>query len=190
LVVNTGTLSCGTSKTHNYDYPTAVSTLSATHFPAHAALSVTETVGNEPSTTGVKVCSAVGSHPKGTFLHHCKMSMKAPCLESLTESSGSVIAIFLSPANDPRFWTGDAAAALTSFSPTKGAPGATITIKGKNLTGTLGVVIGGVNATISQQSTSTKLIVTVPPKAALGPGLITVTSASGQAVSTKTFTVS
>jgi hypothetical protein len=47
-----------------------------------------------------------------------------------------------------------------------------------------------VNATISQQSTSTKLIVTVPPKAALGPGLITVTSASGQAVSTKTFTVS
>jgi hypothetical protein len=189
LVVNTGSLSCGTSKAHDYDYPTAVSTLSATDFPAHAALSVTETVGNEPSTKGVGVCYAVGSDPTGTFLHHCKVSMKAPCLETLTESSGSVIATFLSPANDPRFWTGEAAAALTTFSPAKGAPGATFTIKGKNLTGALGVVIGGVNAAVSQKSTSTKLLVTVPPKAALGPGLVTVTSASGQAVSTKTFTV-
>ena len=47
LVVNTGTLSCGASKAHDYDYATAVSTLSSTLFPAHASLSVTETVGNE-----------------------------------------------------------------------------------------------------------------------------------------------
>ncbi len=189
LVINTGTLSCGTSKTHDYDYLTAVSDLSATDFPTDANLTVTETVGNEPSTAGVKVCYAPGSDPTGTFLHHCKHSMIAPCLESLIESSDSVVATFLSPANDPRFWTGVASADLKSFSPAKAAPGATITIKGKNLTGVIGVVIGGLNATISSKSTSAKLIVAVPLQAATGPGLITVTGASGQAVSTKTFTV-
>ncbi len=190
LVVNTGTLSCGTAKTKNYDYTTAVSTLSATDFPTGAALTVTETVGNEPSTAGVKVCYAVGSNTTGTFLPHCKPSMHAPCLQSLMESTGSVIATFLSPASDPRFWTGLAASDLKSFAPAKAVPGAMIAIKGKNLSGVLGVVIGGLNATISNRSTATKLLVTVPLQAVAGPGVITVTAASGEAVSTRKFTVS
>ncbi len=64
-----------------------------------------------------------------------------------------------------------------------------ITIKGKNLTGVQGVVIGGLNATVSDGSTATKLLVTVPLQAVAGPGVITVTAASGEAVSTKKFTV-
>jgi hypothetical protein len=187
LVVNTATVSCGASKTHDYDYLTAVSTLSDTDFPAGAALTVTETVGNEPSTTGVRVCYAAASSTTGVILHHCRSSMHAPCLESLVESSGSVVATFLSPATDPRFWTGEAAADVTGFSPTKGAPGSTVTIKGKNLSGAIAVVIGGDNAPISSASTDTKLLVTVPPNARTG--LITVTAASGEAVSAKPFTV-
>jgi hypothetical protein len=150
---------------------------------------VTETVGNEPSTAGVKVCFGAGSNPThGSFLHHCTAAMKAPCLESIIESSGSVIATFLSPPTDPRFWTGDAAVDLKSFSPTKGSPNSTVTIKGKNLSGVVAVVIGGANADIQQNgSTATKLEVKVPADARTG--LITVTSASGDAVSTKPFTV-
>jgi hypothetical protein len=188
LTVNTDTLSCGASKTHNYDYPAAVSTLSATAFPPKTDLTVTETVGNEPTTKGVAVCFGVGSDPaSGTLLHACTKTKKAPCLESLTEASGSVIATFLSPATDPRFWTGEAAPDLKTISPTKGAPGSTVTITGKSLTGILAVVIGGATATISSQSTATKLIVTVPQKAV--SGLITLTTGSGEAVSAKPFTV-
>jgi hypothetical protein len=189
LVVNTDTVSCGASKTHNFDYATPVSTLSTTDFPANAALTVTEVVGNEPTTTGVKVCFGAGANPThGSFLHNCTAAMRAPCLESLTESSGSVTATFLSPATDPRFWTGEAAVDLKSFSPTKGAPNSTVTIKGKNLSGVTTVVIGGSDADIQRNgSTATKLQVTVPSNARTG--LITVTSASGEAVSTKPFTV-
>ncbi len=189
LVVNTGKLSCGTSKKHDYDYSTAVSDLSTYEFPDTAVLTVTETVGGEPSTAGVKVCYAPGSDPTGAFLKHCPPSDKAPCLVSLTESSDSVIAVIRSPADDPRFWTGVAATDLKSFSPSKGAPGSTVTIKGKNLTAVQAVVIGGLDATISSKSTASKLIVTVPENAVAGPGVITVTAASGQAVSSKKFTV-
>jgi hypothetical protein len=187
LVVNTDTLSCGASKTHDYDYSTAVSTLTATDFPTGAALTVTETVANEPTTTGVKVCYAPTSDTRGTFLRHCRASMHAPCLESLVESSGSVVATFLTPATDPRFWTGEAATDLKNFAPTKGAPGSTLTITGKNLSAVVAVVVGGAQATISSASTDTKLKVTVPQGARTG--LITVTSASGEAVSAKPFTV-
>jgi hypothetical protein len=187
LVVNTDTLSCGASKSHDYDYPTAVSTLTATDFPTGAALTVTETVADEPTTAGVKVCYAPGSDTTGTFLRHCHPSMHAPCLESLVESSGSVVATFLTPPTDPRFWTGEAATDLKKFAPLTGAAGSTVTITGKNLAGVIAVVIGGAQAPISPASTDTKLEVTVPQGARTG--LITVTSASGEAVSAKPFTV-
>jgi hypothetical protein len=191
LLVNTATLSCGTSKTHDYDYLTAVSDLTTTgSFATGQALTVTETVGDEPSAAGVKVCYAAGSDSTGTLLHPCKRSKKAPCLESLIEQSGDmVVATFLSPANDPRFWTGGAAADLKAFSPPKGAPGATVTITGKNLAQVQSVDIGGAEATISPESTNTKLVVTVPLTAVAGSGLIAVTAASGETVSTKEFTV-
>ena len=188
LLVNTATLSCGAAKAHDYDYSTAVATLSTTGFTPTAALRVTESVANTPSAAGVKVCYGAGQDPaRGTFLRPCNHAMTAPCLESLQEAGGSVTATIKARATDPRFWTGEAAVDLTSFSPTKGAPDATVTIKGKNLTGVLAVVIGGAEATISPQSTATKLVVAVPAKAVTGH--ITVTSAAGEAVSTKSFTV-
>jgi hypothetical protein len=180
LVVNTDTLSCGSA----YNYPTAVSTLSTTGFAAHVFVTVTETVGNEPSTKGVKVCFQ-GPGPKAAFLKPCK-SKPTACVQSLMESSGSVVATFKVPASDPRFWTGGATLQLKSFSPTKAPPGAHVTIKGKNLTEVKAVVIGGAQATITKAS-STKLTVTVPNGARTGP--ITVTADSGRAVSQIPFTV-
>jgi hypothetical protein len=101
----------------------------------------------------------------------------------------TVIATFLSPANDPRFWTGGAEVDLKAFTPASGAPGSTVTIKGENLTAVQAVVIGGPQAAISSKSTNTELIVSVPPTAGPRPGYITGTAASGDAISTKPFTV-
>jgi hypothetical protein len=77
---------------------------------------------------------------------------------------------------------------LSAFSPTKGKPGSTLTITGKNLTQVEAVVIGGAQAAINaKKSSATKVVVTIPTTAVTG--LITVTSASGVATSTKTFKV-
>ncbi|HEY5251008.1 MAG TPA: IPT/TIG domain-containing protein [Acidimicrobiales bacterium] len=190
LLINTTKLNCGSSKAHNYDYLTAVSTLSTTDFATGQVLTVTENLGSEPSTKGVKVCYAASSTAtSGTFLKKCKPSMVAPCLKALKEVSGNVVATLLVPATDPRFWAGDGALDVTSFSPSKGPPGTTVTIKGKNLSQIRSVVIGGAQAPISTQSTATKVVVTVPSSAAVKAGVITVTGASGEAVSAKLFTV-
>ncbi len=191
LLINTTKLNCGSSKAHNYDYVTAVSTLSTTDFAAGQVLTVTETIGSEPSIAGVKVCyGASATATSGKFLKECKPSMKAPCVKALVEQSGNVVATLLVPATDPRFWAGDGGLDVTGFSPAKGAPGATVTIKGKNLSQIRSVIIGGAQAAIADQSTSsTKVVVTVPSSAATKAGLITVTGASGEAVSSKLFTV-
>jgi hypothetical protein len=185
LSVNAGTL----PRPGAYDYAAAVSDLSTTNFAANATVTVTETIGALPSTKGVKVCFAPLSASAGTFLSKCHTHVVAPCIDSLKELYGhaGVVATFNVPATDPRFWAGDAPIDVTSFTPTHGAPGATVTIKGKNLTGALAVVIGGATATISKASNSTKLEVTIPSGAETGP--VTVAASSGQAVSTRLFTV-
>ena len=164
--MNAGILPCpGT-----YDYTSALSDLSTTDFAAHATVTVTETIGDLPSTKGVKVCFAPLSASTGTFLSKCHTHVVAPCISSLKEQYGhaGVVTTFVVPANDPRFWTGDASFSLTSFSPTHGA-------------------IGGATAAVSSTSTKSKLKVTVPQGA--HSGFISVTAASGQAVSTEPFTV-
>ncbi len=97
-------------------------------------------------------------------------------------------ATFLSPAQDPRFWSGAPALQLKSFSPAKAGPGAKLTIKGKSLVEAQAVVIGGAVATIESLS-PTKLVVAVPSQALPQAGLVTVTAASGEAVTKKDFTV-
>lgn len=184
LVVNTDTLTCAGS----YDYATAVSTLAPTGFNTGATLTVTETVGHEPSTKGVKVCyGATTTATSGSFLRPCaKHRPVAPCIGSLKEQTGSVVATLDVPASDPRFWTGSGPAGLTSFSPTHGAPGKKLTIKGKNLTQITAVVVGGAQARILSQSSS-KVEVAVPQGASTG--LITVTADSGAVTSAVPFTV-
>jgi hypothetical protein len=182
--VNAGTLSCpGT-----YDYTAAVSDLSTSDFPAGASVTVTETIGDLPSTKGVKVCYAPLSAPTGTFLSKCHHHVVAPCLQSLKELYGhaGVVATFLVNANDPSFWTGTAPLEVTGFNPTHGGPGSTVTIKGSDLTGAVGVSMGGATAHISKE-TAKKLEVTVPQSAITG--LITVTAASGSVTSPSAFTV-
>ncbi len=184
LVVNTDTLDCG----GRYDYATPVSTVSSTNFAPGATVSVTDTVGNEPSTKGVKVCySASSVATSGSFLARCPTHHAvAPCIVSLHENLGSVVATLLVPATDPRFWTGTGNLDLTSFSPTQGAPGKKLTIKGADLTQVTAVVIGGAQANILKLSKS-KVTVKVPQGAV--SGTITVTADSGDAISAIPFTV-
>jgi Putative Ig domain/IPT/TIG domain len=182
LTVNADTLSCGTS----YDYSTAVSTLSTSGFSSGVFLTVTEEVGDEPSVKGVKVCFEGSDQTTAAFLRPCKGAIHKACLQSLMEEDGGVFATFVVPANDPRFWAGGAPVDLKSFSPTHGVPGSTVTLKGKNLTGVVNVVIGGATATIDSV-TSKKVVVSVPGNALTGT--ISVTAASGTATSVLPFTV-
>jgi hypothetical protein len=182
LVVNPDTLSCGAS----YDYTTPVSTLVSSGFATGTLLTVTETVDNEPSTAGVQVCYEGPGATTAQFLPACKKKKTSACLQSLAEHTGGVLATFLVPANDPRFWTGGAPLAVKSFTPAKGVPGTNVTIKGKNLTGAVSVVIGGTKAIIKSAS-STKLVVTVPQGALTG--IISITSASGTVTTAQPFSV-
>jgi hypothetical protein len=184
LSVNADTLACPGA----YDYTAAVSTLSTTNFAADATATVTETVGDLPSTKGVKVCYAPLIAPTGTFLSKCHTHVVAPCVKSLKELYGKagVVATLVVSATDPRFWTGNASIDVSSFSPTHGAPGSTVTIKGTNLSGVVGVSIGGASTHIAKASAK-QLKITVPTSAQTG--ILTVTAASGSVSSPTVFTV-
>ncbi len=88
LAVNTGTLSCGAALA----YPTALSTLSTSAFTGSTPITVTETVGGEPSATGIRVCFAPGSGPTGKALAKCK---------SVDEGALSEIEIAVRIGTDP-----------------------------------------------------------------------------------------
>jgi hypothetical protein len=75
---------------------------------------------------------------------------------------------------------------ITSFSPTSGPVGASVTINGTNFTGATSVKFNGVTATFIVNS-ATKITATVPTGATTGR--ITVTTPGGTATSTSDFTV-
>jgi IPT/TIG domain len=75
---------------------------------------------------------------------------------------------------------------ITSFSPTSGPVGATVTINGTNFTGATSVKFNGVSATFIVNS-ATKITATVPTGATTGR--ISVTTPGGTATSTSDFTV-
>ncbi len=184
LSVNAGTLPCAGA----HDYTAAVSDLSTNAFAPDATVTVTETIGDIPSTKGVKVCYAPLSASTGTFLSKCHTHVVAPCRKSLKELYGhaGAVATFVVNANDPRFWTGISSLKVTGFTPTHGAPGSMVTIKGTNLAGAVGVSIGGASAHIAKATTK-ELKVTVPSSAQTG--VFTVTAASGSVTSPTAFTV-
>jgi hypothetical protein len=183
LVANTGVMSCGA----RYDYPTPVATLATPGFAAGQVVTVTDTVGGEPSTKGIKVCFEAAGSSTNHLLRRCHVSNPAPpCLQSLTESGSSVAATFLSPANDPRFWTGGAPVDLRSVTPSSGPPRTTVTIKGKNLNHVASVVIGGAATQISAEH-PTKLVVSVPATAVTGS--LTLVANSGDVIGSVPFTV-
>ena len=75
---------------------------------------------------------------------------------------------------------------ITSFSPTSGAAGATVTITGTNFTGATAVTLNGVTITGFTVVSATSITFVVPASAS--SGTITVTTAGGTATSTGSFT--
>jgi hypothetical protein len=75
---------------------------------------------------------------------------------------------------------------ITSFTPTSGLVGTSVTINGSNFTGATGVTFSGFSATFTV-NTSIKITATVPAGATTG--LISVTTPAGTGTSTSTFTV-
>lgn len=90
------------------------------------------------------------------------------------------------PANSTTNFTVVAGPAITSFTPTSGDVGTSVTITGTNLTGVIGVKFNGVTATFTT-STATSVTATVPSGATTGK--ITVTTPGGTATSATNFTV-
>lgn len=76
--------------------------------------------------------------------------------------------------------------AITSFSPTSGAPGTQVTIDGSGFGSTTDVSFGATSASFTVISDS-QLAATVPPSASSGP--ITVMTTDGSATSSASFTV-
>src|SRR2546428_3429947 len=89
-------------------------------------------------------------------------------------------------------WEGGATAGappaptLTSFTPTNGPVGTSVTISGTNFTGATAVTFNGVSASFSVTS-ATAIQATVPPGATTGP--LSVTTPGGTATNTTNFTV-
>jgi hypothetical protein len=90
------------------------------------------------------------------------------------------------PANSATNFTVVAGPTITSFTPTSGAVGTSVTITGTNLTGVTAVKFNGVTATFTT-STATSVTATVPTGATTGK--ITVTTPGGTATSATDFTV-
>ena len=171
------------------DYRAEVATLTDSGLESGSTISVTDTVKGLPSVTGVQVCyqPVGGSPPPPKTLPHCKHNgPKEPCLQSETESKGSVVAKVLLLPGDPRFHVGPEPSVVTSFSPASAAPGKKVTIKGTNLANVTGVTIGQKAAKIDTRA-ATKLTVTVPTGAQ--SGAIVVTSQAGVATSKTAFKV-
>jgi IPT/TIG domain len=84
--------------------------------------------------------------------------------------------------------TGAGAPTITSFNPTSGPVGTSVTINGTNFTGVTGVSFNNVNAPgFTVNGAGTKITVAVPTGATTGP--IRVTTPRGTATSSTNFTV-
>lgn len=76
---------------------------------------------------------------------------------------------------------------VTSFTPTSGTAGTSVTITGTNFTGATAVTFGGVASTSTAVNSPTQITATVPPSAKTGP--IAVTGPAGTGTSSADFTV-
>ncbi len=78
-----------------------------------------------------------------------------------------------------------AAPVITSFTPTNGVRGTSVTLNGANFSGVTGVKFNGVTASFQTPTATTEMTATVPANAA--SGVITVANASGTGTSSSLF---
>src|SRR5439155_756462 len=90
-------------------------------------------------------------------------------------------------ANSASSFTVVPAPTVSSFAPTSGPVGTSVTISGTNFTGATAVAFNGVSATTFTVTSATAIQATVPAGATTGP--VSVTTAGGTATSASPFTV-
>src|SRR2546428_231750 len=100
-----------------------------------------------------------------------------------TDAAGNLSAY----SNTARATTLASSPTITSFTPTSGAVGASVSISGTNFTGATAVTFNGVSAASFTVASATAIQVTVPTGATTGP--LSVTTPGGTTTSTDNFTV-
>jgi YVTN family beta-propeller protein len=193
LSVAPSILACG----KRYHEPAEVSTLTeSSAFSSNLPILVQDTTTGLATTKGVRVCYQPGGNapPAPAFLKKCSPHVPAPCYESLTQAGTNAVTAGLDvPPGDPRFWIGYGTLTLTKIAPSSGAIGQSVSVKGKNLSQTTGLLFSGripgtfVAATNFTIKSSTVITATVPPGAVTGP--VKATTQLGSATSTKAFKV-
>ena len=188
LALGVQTVSCGTAPAA----PEQVTSYSTTTFTA-SSLTGTLTVKGENSTSGFRVCytsttpftDRQGHSVTSGDLPKCgPVGNVAPCIVSTAISGGNLVATLLLPPVNPRFW---APPVLSSFSPTAGAVGAKVKIKGGPFAGVTEISFNGAVTQFKVNALGTKVTAVVPAAATSGP--ITVVARGGQVTSKTDFTV-
>ncbi|MDQ2795129.1 MAG: IPT/TIG domain-containing protein [Bacteroidota bacterium] len=152
-----------------------------------ASTSAATVRGLDGNTTGTAV-SLIATSPTGMFILSDNSGYNvAPTLTALPA------AVATAPTNTAFRGVAFAPTApsalptITSFTPTSGATGATVTITGTDFTGATAVTLNGVAITGFTVVNSTTITFTVPAGATSGP--IAVTTPGGTATSASSFTV-
>ena len=165
----------------------------SSHHVAPTITSFTPTsgpVGTSVAITGTNLCGATqvvfNTQPVITYSVTSETSITATVPTGATTGPIRVTTPGFSQVSSAANFTVAAVPTITSFTPTSGQVGTSVTITGTNLTGVTSVKFNGVTATFST-STATSVTATVPTAATTGT--ISVTTAGGTATSIAIFTV-
>jgi RNA polymerase sigma factor (sigma-70 family) len=158
--------------------------------PSVTALSPTSgTVGTTVQIGGTRLGGATAVRFNGTLAEFTIVSdgqITARVPSAATSGPVTVVTPQGTATSSGSFTVTASAPAIEGFSPGSGAPGTSVTIAGRNFTGTTSVKFNGVGASFSVASDG-RLSAKVPSGATTGP--ISVTTANGTATSAETFTV-
>jgi len=139
--------------------------------------------------TGTNLCGATQvlfNATSASFVVNSNTQITATVPTGATSGQLHVTTLGQPIANSAASFTVTGVPTITSFTPTSGQVGTSVTITGTNLTGVTSVRFNGVTATFST-STATSVTATVPTAATTGT--ISLTTAGGTATSVAIFTV-
>ncbi|HEX9123772.1 MAG TPA: IPT/TIG domain-containing protein [Actinomycetota bacterium] len=158
--------------------PPTISSFSPTSGPVGTAVAITGTDLTGTTSVTFNNVSAVFTIDSATKITATVPSGATTGRIRVTNPAGT--------ATSSKDFTVTGAPRITSFSPTSGPVGTSVTINGTNLTGATSVKFNGVSASFTLNSAS-KITAKVPSGATSGK--ISVTTAAGTATSSGTFTV-